>query len=158
MISDAPILRDANAFPLASPTSRIGSSKYSELELLDELQGYASLAFVAHTPTSPIECFDKPWGTIASAGSTTVTTTWSPSPQLAQLSRTVLYAPQGVPDTWATIRIWLLHRFSELSVAEYEPTYEPDPQAVNWDRLRRLRGIGARESADLYDWYAQKQE
>lgn len=37
-------------------------------------------------------------------------------------------------------------------------TNEPEPQRVDLDRLGRLRGIGAHETEDLYDWYAQHHE
>lgn len=61
-------------------------------------------------------------------------------------------------SSFLAVRERTLERLLDLSVGDDAPVYEPDPQRVNLDRLRRLRGIGAHESDDLYDWYAQKEE
>ena len=58
----------------------------------------------------------------------------------------------------AALRERLLERISEVSASAENPIYEPDPQPVNWAGLCRLHGIGAHESDDLYNWYAQKEE
>jgi hypothetical protein len=41
---------------------------------------------------------------------------------------------------------------------EYEPEYQPDRCEVDWDRLQSLRNVGAIETDDLYEWYAQQSD
>jgi hypothetical protein len=61
-------------------------------------------------------------------------------------------------DPWSSLHDRLLEGISDLVDVDEPIVYEPAPQAVDWERLRRLRDSWARESDDLFEWYAQQEE
>jgi hypothetical protein len=85
---------------------------------------------------------------------------WQPSPTftVGYGLATELTGPT-TSDPWSTLHERLLEEISELVGDEDEPIVsEPNPQAVDWGRLRSLRDSWARESDDLFEWYAQQEE
>jgi hypothetical protein len=146
-----------------STTSKVSAGTSDVKWLIDELCDYATLVF---DPSAAYGIFPQPFpydpfranrfNAFISTAGTTITS--DPTFVQTHIGQNVSVASYGIVDPLAALRERLLERISELNAADESPVYESDPQPVNWNRLGRLRGIGARESDDLYQWYAQKEE
>lgn len=61
-------------------------------------------------------------------------------------------------DLWSNLSDYLQQLLSETGVSDDSVVFEANPQMVDWERIKKLRGAWARESDDLYEWYAQQEE
>jgi hypothetical protein len=157
--------RGSEGQPSAVPSMTRGASAedINARQQLDELSGYATLAFsfpgiygVIPRPY-PNDSFNASnLNTLISVAGTAITS--GAAFVQTHLGRPDSFVSYNIFDPAAALRERLLERISEVSASAENPIYEPDPQPVNWARLCRLRGIGAHESDDLYNWYAQKEE
>lgn len=154
-----PFQREEDSFSVTSSIPMWGNTVSHALS-----SGF--LEFLA-THVNPLECLDislLAHGTGQQVLSAPIALTASSSAFGSVVLGTYVSQPPFQSETldalssFQAARERMLVALRDLSAGEDATIYEPDPQRVDLDRLRRLRGIGAHETEDLYDWYAQKEE